>query len=34
MYRTANDYGFLYGLFAVALAMVTGWLGRIIFKKD
>lgn len=34
VFRAANDYGFLYGLFAVALAMVTGWLGRIIFKKD
>ncbi|BCH27331.1 hypothetical protein MesoLjLc_72140 [Mesorhizobium sp. L-8-10] len=34
LFRAANDYGFLYGLFAVALAIVTGWLGRIMFKKD
>lgn len=34
VFRAANDYGFLYGLFAVALAIVTGWLGRIVFKKD
>jgi len=34
IYRAANDYSFLYGLFAVALAMLTGWLGRLIFRKD
>ena len=34
IYRTSIDYGFLYGLFAVVLAMVTGWLGRIIFRRD
>lgn len=34
VFRVANDYGFLYGLFAVSLAMVTGWLGRLIFRKD
>ena len=32
--RNAADHGFLYGIFAVALAMLTGWLGRIIFRKD
>lgn len=31
---TAKNYGFLYGVFAVALAMLTGWLGRIVFRKD
>lgn len=30
----AHNFGFFYGLFAVALAMVTGWLGRLIFQKD
>jgi uncharacterized protein (TIGR02186 family) len=30
----AVRYGVLYGIFAVALAMVTGWLGRVIFKRD
>lgn len=34
IYRTSIDHGLLYGIFAVALAMVTGWLGRIIFRKD
>jgi uncharacterized protein (TIGR02186 family) len=32
--RNANDHGFLYGVFAVALAMLTGWLGRLVFRKD
>jgi uncharacterized protein (TIGR02186 family) len=32
--RAAVNYGFLYGVFAVLLAMLTGWLGRILFKKD
>lgn len=31
---TANQYGFAYGIFAVVLAMVTGWLGRIVFRRD
>ncbi len=30
----ATRYGFLYGLFAVALAIFTGWFGRIVFKRD
>lgn len=34
LYRYATNHGFLYGLFAVALAMVTGWVGRIVFRKD
>ncbi len=32
--RTAQEQGLLYGLFAVGLAVVTGWLGRIIFRRD
>jgi uncharacterized protein (TIGR02186 family) len=34
IYRAASDYGFLYGLFAVFLAMLTGWIGRLVFRKD
>lgn len=31
---SARRYGFLYGVFAVLAAVVTGWLGRIIFRRD
>jgi len=34
LYRLANTYSALYGFGAVALAIVTGWLGRLIFRKD
>lgn len=34
IHRAAQDQSFLYGLSAVALAFVTGWLGRIIFRRD
>jgi uncharacterized protein (TIGR02186 family) len=34
IYNIAHQYSLYYGLFAVALAMFTGWLGRVIFKKD
>lgn len=34
IFRVAHDYSFLYGVFAVSLAMITGWLGRLIFRKD
>ncbi|WP_246191468.1 TIGR02186 family protein [Aureimonas leprariae] len=30
----AHRYGPWYGSFAVALAIVTGWLGRLIFRRD
>lgn len=30
----AHQQGLLYGLLAVLVAMLTGWLGRMIFKKD
>lgn len=30
----AARYGTLYGLFAVALAILTGWFGRMAFKRD
>ena len=32
--RAAIDYSFFYGLFAIGLAMLTGWLGRIVFRRD
>ncbi|RLQ87167.1 TIGR02186 family protein [Notoacmeibacter ruber] len=32
--RTARNNSFLYGLAAVILAVLTGWLGRMIFKRD
>ena len=34
IYDAAQDYGFLYGLFAVAVAIVTGWIGRLMFRRD
>ena len=34
IFRYSKEYGFIYGLFAVALAMLTGWLGRILFRRD
>lgn len=34
IYRAAHSYSFMYGIGAVLLAMLTGWLGRIIFRKD
>lgn len=34
LYEFAHDEGFTYGILAVLLAMVTGWLGSIIFRKS
>lgn len=34
VYENAHEHGFFYGLFAVALAMFSGWFGRIIFRRD
>ena len=34
IYRFSTNHGFSFGILAVALAMVTGWLGRIVFRKD
>jgi uncharacterized protein (TIGR02186 family) len=34
VYRLAHVDSMIYGLFAVLLAVVTGWLGRIIFRRD
>lgn len=34
LYDAAHQHGFLYGLFAVVLAAITGWLGSIVFRRD
>jgi uncharacterized protein (TIGR02186 family) len=34
VFRVAQEYSLLYGIFAVVLAMLTGWMGRLIFRKD
>lgn len=34
IFETAHDHSLVYGLLAVALAAVTGWLGRVLFRKD
>lgn len=34
IFRFSTNHGPSYGILAVALAMVTGWLGRIVFRKD
>ena len=34
IYRAANQHSLLYGFFAVFLAVVTGWAGRLVFRKE
>ncbi|MDI6025438.1 TIGR02186 family protein [Corticibacterium sp. UT-5YL-CI-8] len=34
VFRFANNHSFAYGVFAIGLAMLTGWLGRIVFRRD
>lgn len=34
IYRFSTNHGPSYGILATLLAMVTGWLGRIVFRKD
>jgi len=34
VYRLAQNHGLFYGFLSVSLAMATGWLGRIVFRKD
>ena len=34
VYELAHQQAFLYGVLAVVLAMVTGWLGSVVFRKD
>ncbi|WP_422372587.1 TIGR02186 family protein [Hoeflea sp.] len=34
IFNLAHTYSFFYGLIAVMIAIVTGWLGSVIFRKD
>ncbi|MGC4026435.1 MAG: TIGR02186 family protein [Mesorhizobium sp.] len=34
IYDYAHHDSFTYGIFAVCLAMLTGWLGQLVFRKD
>ncbi len=34
LFRLADDHGFFFGVCSVLLAVATGWLGRIIFRRD
>lgn len=34
VHRVAQQHGFLYGLAAVVLAVLTGWAGRVVFRRD
>jgi uncharacterized protein (TIGR02186 family) len=34
IFRAAHDYSLFYGFAAVLLAMFTGWLGRVVFRRD
>lgn len=34
MFRFSRNHGVLYGFGAVGLAFLTGWLGRLVFRKD
>ena len=34
IWNASRDHSLAFGLFAVALAILTGWLGRLIFKRD
>lgn len=34
VYRLSQNHGPTYGMIAVAVALLTGWLGRIVFRRD
>lgn len=34
VFRAASNHGLLYGLGCVFLAFATGWIGRLVFRKD
>lgn len=34
VFEAAHRYSLLYGFFAVVLAMLTGWLGSVVFRRD
>ena len=34
IFSFAHEYSLFYGIFAVALAMFTGWAGSVVFRRD
>jgi uncharacterized protein (TIGR02186 family) len=34
IYQVAHNHSFFYGILCVLLALFTGWLGRVIFRRD
>lgn len=34
LYRFTRDHGYIYGVVCVLMAMLIGWLGSVIFKRD
>lgn len=34
IFRAAHEYSLLYGLLAVALALLTGWIGSVVFRRE
>ena len=34
LYEAAHQYSLFYGLFAVMLAMLTGWVGSVVFRRE
>jgi uncharacterized protein (TIGR02186 family) len=34
IFSFAHDYSLFYGIFAVLLAIVTGWVGSVVFRRD
>lgn len=34
IFRFADNYAFAYGVISVLLAMMTGWLGSLVFRRD
>jgi len=34
IYRFAHDFGLIYGIIAVTIAVATGWIGRLLFSRD
>ncbi|MCB1454415.1 MAG: TIGR02186 family protein [Rhizobiaceae bacterium] len=34
IFRAAHEYSLLYGLLAVALALLTGWVGSVVFRRE
>ncbi|MCR4267468.1 TIGR02186 family protein [Nitratireductor sp. ZSWI3] len=34
LYEFAQQHGLIYGIAAVLIAIITGWIGRLVFRKD